>query len=191
MADPNPPAKSAKTTPPSRSSKTENATAVADDAKEITSDVSQKAASHASDMKDKAVSYAESQKESVAEEGHNVASALRKAADEMRSGSPQERTLGQIADGIADASDAIKNKDMSEIVGDLNGFARRNPTVFLGAAVLLGFVAVRFAKASSDGSARSGRSDFGATSSSTTRHRSGTQTSTVTPGHMTSQGART
>ena len=191
MADPNPPAKSAKTTPPSRSSKTEDSTSIADDAKEIASHVSQKAASDVSDMKDKAVSYAESQKDSVVEEGHNVASALRKAADEMRSGSPQERTLGQIADGIADASDAIKNKDMSEIVGDLNGFARRNPTVFLGAAALLGFVAVRFAKASNDGSAQSGRSDFGATSSSTARDRSGTQTSSVTPGHTTSQGART
>ncbi|WP_224814752.1 hypothetical protein [Hasllibacter sp. MH4015] len=191
MADPNSPAKSAETTPSSRPSKTEGTTSVADDAKEITSDVSQRAASHASEMKDKAVSYAESQKYSVAEEGHNVASALRKAADEMRSGSPQERTLGQIADGIADASDAIKNKDMSEIVGDLNGFARRNPTVFLGAAALLGFVAVRFAKASNDGSAQSGLSDFGATSSSTARDRSGTQTSSVTPGQTTSQGART
>lgn len=191
MADPNPPAKSAKTTPSSRSSQTDDATSVAEDAKEIASDVSQKAASHAADMKDKAVSYAESQKDSVAEEGHNVASALRKAADEMRSGSPQERTLGQIADGIADASDAIKNKDMSEIVGDLNGFARRNPTVFLGAAALLGFVAVRFAKASSDGGARSGRSDFGSTSSPTDRDRPDRQTSTATPGHTTSQGVRT
>lgn len=92
--------------------------------------------------------HAETAKSSVADEVSGVASALRTAAEEMRSGSPQERTFGQIAEGLADASEAMRNKDLSEMVQDVSGFARKNPLVFLGGAALIGFAATRFAKAS-------------------------------------------
>ncbi|WP_299288871.1 hypothetical protein [uncultured Tateyamaria sp.] len=95
-----------------------------------------------------AKAQAETAKSSVAEEVSGVASALRTAADEMRSGSPQERTFGQIAEGLADASDAMRHKDLSEMVHDVSAFARKNPLVFLGGAALIGFAATRFAKAS-------------------------------------------
>jgi hypothetical protein len=35
---------------------------------------------------------------------------------------------------------------MSEIVGNVQDFARKQPTAFFGAAVLIGFAAVRFLK---------------------------------------------
>lgn len=93
--------------------------------------------------------YADQTKETAADEVKSVASALRTAAEDLRSGSPQERTFSQIADGLADASEAIRGKDLGELVNDLNGFAKRNPMVFLGSAALIGFAATRFAKASS------------------------------------------
>lgn len=105
------------------------------------------------DLKSQAMDQAQFAKESVADEVSGVASALRTAADELRRGSPQERTLGQIADGLADASEAIRGKDLGELVHTASDFARRNPAVFLGAAALLGFAATRFAKASSADSA--------------------------------------
>lgn len=132
-------------------------------------DVKQKAKATAADAADKikstakgaagtvaseAAGYADQAKESAAGEVKNVAAALRTAADEMRSGSPQERTFSQIADGLADASDAVRDKDLGEMVGSLNEFAKRNPAVFLGGAALIGFAATRFAKAS--GASRSG-----------------------------------
>lgn len=89
-------------------------------------------------------------KSSMADEVSGISSALRTAADEMRSGSPQERTFSQIADGLADASDAMRDKDLGTMVRDVSQFARRNPLVFLGGAVLIGFVATRFAKASNE-----------------------------------------
>ncbi len=98
----------------------------------------------------KAAGYANQAKETTAEEVKSVASALRSAAEDLRSGSPQERTISQIAESLADASDAVRNKDLSEMVGDLNRFAKKNPLVFLGGAVLVGFAATRFAKATSD-----------------------------------------
>lgn len=98
-----------------------------------------------------ASSYADRAKDVAADEVKGVASALRTAANEMRSGSAQERTFSQIADSLADASDALHEKDLGDIVGSLNDFAKRNPLVFLGSAALIGFAATRFAKASGDG----------------------------------------
>lgn len=87
----------------------------------------------------------------VADEISSVSSALRTAAKEMRSGSPQERSFGQIAESLADASDALRDKDLGTMVGDVSRFARANPMVFLGGAALIGFAATRFARASDEG----------------------------------------
>ncbi|WP_424929755.1 hypothetical protein [Amaricoccus tamworthensis] len=103
-----------------------------------------------------AAAYAKSAKSTTADEISDVASALRTAADELRSGSPQARTFSQIADGLADASEALRDRDLGETVSDVNNFARRNPLAFLGGAALVGFAATRFAKASSGTSANSG-----------------------------------
>ncbi|QYX58286.1 hypothetical protein K1T73_07975 [Roseovarius sp. SCSIO 43702] len=91
---------------------------------------------------------AEGAKEGVADEVQDVASGLRKAADDMRDGSPQERTIGQLASGLADISDAIRDKDLGQAANELGAFAKRNPLLFLGGAALAGFVATRFATAS-------------------------------------------
>ncbi|MEO6300574.1 MAG: hypothetical protein ABIO62_13210 [Paracoccaceae bacterium] len=88
-------------------------------------------------------------KAKVASDVKDVSFALRRASEELRSGSAQERTLGQIAKGLADASDALRDKDLGEILQSVNKVARDNPGLFLGGAVLLGFAASRFAKASS------------------------------------------
>ena len=119
----------------------EKSAELADQAKTAAQNVAQDAASAASHQ-------AESAKGAAADEISSVASALRTAAEEMRSGSPQERTFGQIAEGLADASEAMRNKDLSEMVEDISAFARKNPLVFLGGAALIGFAATRFAKAS-------------------------------------------
>lgn len=91
---------------------------------------------------------AERTKGAAASEVENVANALRKAAGDMRQGSPQERTFGQIADSLADASEAIRDRDLGQIAGDVSNFAKRNPLAFLGGAALAGFAVTRFAKAS-------------------------------------------
>lgn len=87
-------------------------------------------------------------KDGVADEMSSVASALRTAADELRRGSPQERTFGQIAESLADASESLREKDLGEMAGDLSAFARRNPVAFLGGALMIGFAASRFGRAS-------------------------------------------
>ena len=111
--------------------------------------------STAKGLKDKAVKEAshraEAGKDSVADEISDIGNALRRASDELRSGSPQERTFGQMAGALADVSDRIREKDLGEIAGDLSDFARRNPLAFLGGAALLGFAGTRFVRASQRG----------------------------------------
>jgi len=87
-------------------------------------------------------------KTGVADEISNMGDALRRAADELRDGSPQERTFGQMASALADVSDNVRGKAFGEMAGDLSQFARRNPLAFLGGAALLGFAGTRVARAS-------------------------------------------
>lgn len=121
---------------------------VREKAREVADEASGAARDALHSASEAAVSQANSAKSSVAGEMSGIASALRTAAEEMRSGSPQERTFGQIAQGLADASEALQEKDLGTLVEDVSRFARGNPLVFLGSAALIGFAATRFAKAS-------------------------------------------
>ncbi|NIY73046.1 hypothetical protein HCZ30_11450 [Marivivens donghaensis] len=116
-------------------------------AREMRDDLRTKARNTADEIKQRASGFEEEQRGHMADEVSDVSNALRKAAEEMRSGSPQERTMSQIASTLADASDSIRDKDLGEMAGGLSDFARRNPMAYLGGAALLGFAATRFAKA--------------------------------------------
>ncbi len=120
----------------------------ADEAKTLKDEALAKAGSVRDAAIDAARDTAESAKAGVADEISTVGDALRRASDDLRDGSPQERTFGQMASTLADLSDTVRDKDMGEMVDDLSGFARRNPVAFLGAAALVGFAGVRMAKAS-------------------------------------------
>ncbi|WP_323766144.1 hypothetical protein [Marinovum sp.] len=91
---------------------------------------------------------ADAAKEGVADEISSVSRALRKASEELRDGSPQERTFGAAASSMADFADTVRDKDLGQMVDEMGDFARRNPMAFLGGAALLGFAGVRMAKAS-------------------------------------------
>lgn len=102
--------------------------------------------------------HADGAKTDAANEVKDVATALRRASEDLRDGSAQERTLGQIARSLADASDAIRDKDLGEISQDIRKVARDNPVLFLSGAALLGFAASRYAKASGNHANDSDRS---------------------------------
>ena len=116
----------------------------------IASDLRSAAADKYGEVVKEARSMADHTKSDVADEVKDVASALRRASEELRKGSAQERTLGQIASTIAGASESIRDKDLGEILAMLSRAGRKNPVLFLGGAALLGFAASRYAKASAD-----------------------------------------
>jgi len=122
---------------------------------DIASTLKSRAGEVAGTVSTEAANYADRAKGTIADEVKSVASALRTAADEMSRGSASERTFSQIANSLADASDAMRDKDLGQIVSTVSDYAKRNPLIFLGGAALVGFAAVRFAKASSDKSSGS------------------------------------
>lgn len=162
----------------SRKTDTETAKTAAQSLRE---DAENKARELGEAVADKARSQVESAKDGVAEEISSVSRALRHASDELRDGSPQERTFGYMAGTLADLADTVRGKDLGEVVGDLSDFARRNPVAFLGGAALLGFAGVRMAKASQRTRAaddRHGASDAGAGGFNAASHTTGSSATT-------------
>jgi hypothetical protein len=104
--------------------------------------------------RDAAYSRGEAYRDHAADETARVASALRRASKDLSEGSPQERFVGQIADGVADAADRMRGMTLSDAVQETDAFARRHPAAFLGGAALLGFAAARFLKASTHDDSR-------------------------------------
>lgn len=126
----------------------EQAARTARETKSMGEDIKGRAASAAGSAKAEAARRADSAKGSVAVEVERIASALRAGRDELRGDSTAERTFAWAADGLDRAAGMIRDRDSSQLMNDLGEFARRNPSVFLGGAALIGFAASRFAKAS-------------------------------------------
>ena len=80
-----------------------------------------------------------------------VQTALRETAHQLRK---QGQNSAQYVDGATDRlerfSDYLRDTDVDEIVGEVQGIARRRPALFLGGAAALGFLASRFLKSSSE-----------------------------------------
>lgn len=92
---------------------------------------------------------AEGQKNAGADFVSGIAGAVRRAAGEFDDQIPQASTyIRRAADGIDGASDALRERNLSELFENVQQFARRQPTAFLGITVLAGFAAVRFLKSS-------------------------------------------
>lgn len=121
-------------------------------AKEEGKDLRDAAVAEAKSVKDKAVgtarAKAEGAKDGVAAQVDSIGNALRGASDELRHGSAQEQVLSMMADGVADFADGIRGKSVTDMIDGAANFGRRHPGAFLGGAALLGFAAVRMAKAS-------------------------------------------
>lgn len=95
--------------------------------------------SGASELASQTQETAEQTAQTVGKAVDRVGDSLRDAAATMQDGSLHERTFGQLAQGLADVSDAIRDQDIAELGSSVRDFARRNPVVFAGAALLLGY----------------------------------------------------
>lgn len=121
---------------------------------------------------DKAKSFAADQKDLAAGQINGVAAAITKVADEL-DGSDQQtvaRYARDLAAGLSSMGKTIENKDVDDLMGLAQDFGRKQPVAFLGAAALAGFVASRFALASThrreNKPAAAGQADAAETSNS-------------------------
>lgn len=97
--------------------------------------------------KEAAASTVEQGAERMKTSADSAASALRRAADDVEG---DNRWIGaalrKSADGIERAAMSLDGGDLTRTLDDLNGFARRNPALFLGASFALGFALARVGK---------------------------------------------
>jgi gas vesicle protein len=107
----------------------------------------------ASQASDKLKQTVEIQKNAGAEYVGSLADTIRRAAREFDSDLPIAGVyIRKAAAQIESASDSIKTGNFKDFVRGTQSFARRQPTAFLGMAVLAGFGVVRFLKSSANSS---------------------------------------
>lgn len=118
---------------------------IAEKAREMTSKVTDRAAEQVNTMFD-------AQKSRALDGIGGISTALRRTAESLRS-EQQATTASYVemaADQIENLTTRFADRDLDDVLYEVQTYARRNPAVFFGAALGLGFVAARFLKASSD-----------------------------------------
>jgi gas vesicle protein len=117
------------------------------------SDAMDAAKDMASQATDKLKQTVDDQKNAGADYVGNLADTMRRAAREFDHDLPIAGAyIRKAASQIEGVSDQIKTGNFSDLVQGAQAFARRQPTAFLGLAVLAGFGAVRFLKSSANDS---------------------------------------
>jgi hypothetical protein len=77
----------------------------------------------------------------------SVAQATGRAAQAFDNDLPQAALyIRQASEHIQGVADTVRERDVRELVGEVQNFARKQPTLFFGGAVVLGFAALRFLK---------------------------------------------
>ena len=105
----------------------------------------------ASQATDKLKDAVNDRKASGAEYVGSLADTMRRAAREFDTDLPIAGTyIRKAASQFEGVSDQIRKGNLNDLVRNAQSFARRQPTAFLGLAVLAGFGAVRFLKSSSE-----------------------------------------
>jgi hypothetical protein len=127
-------------------------------AADLTDGVTRTAKENASQLGDAAVNLANSATDKVGEAVTqrkslgadyigSIAQATSRAANEFDSDLPQAaHYIRQASEQMQGVADTVREKDVRELVGEVQDFARRQPTLFFGGAVVLGFAALRFLK---------------------------------------------
>ena len=109
----------------------------------------------ATDATGKVTTAMNEQKAAGADYLGTIAQAVHRAAGQFEGDVPQAaQYIRQAAGQIETFADAVRQRDMGELLGEVREFARRQPTLFFGGAVILGFAALRFFKSASSNSSQ-------------------------------------
>ena len=103
------------------------------------------------DAKQGARSMLDEQKHTAASSIGDIAATLRSSASDLggRNQPMIARMAECAADGLEQVSGALQRRDLDGLIRETESYARRQPVVFFGAAVVAGFLAIRFLKSTS------------------------------------------
>jgi len=138
------------------SSGTGSATDVVDQVKETASNLVDQA-------KEQAAPRIDSQKDRVVDRLNGTAHALRRTSQTLRE--QEDEGVARYAEQVAERAERlatyVRERDLGEIVEEVEDFARRQPVLFLGGSFALGLLATRFLRSTrrreSSSSTESGR----------------------------------
>ena len=107
-------------------------------------------------MREAAQSLLQEQKERMAEAVHGVADALRHTAHtlEHEENVAVARYADQAAAQIDRFSESLRNRDLRDLLSNVESFARRQPSLFIAGAVAAGFVIGRILARPAENGAR-------------------------------------
>ncbi len=123
----------------------------AQQAGQLVNQVQQQAGSVAQQVQGQARSQLAAQKDNVANSLSGLAQAARQIGDQMRQSgqAPLAHYADTTADQIQQTADYLRNRTLDQLIGDIENFARRQPAVFIAGGLVLGMLAARFIKSSS------------------------------------------
>jgi hypothetical protein len=102
----------------------------------------------ASQAREQVNSGLDAQKGKAVEMMGSVATAMRETSEKLKGVGPLGEAAGRAAQGIEKAADFFEGKKIGDVVRDVESFARREPALFIGAALAIGVVGGRFLKSS-------------------------------------------
>jgi len=134
-------------------------------AQDVVEQTQQKAGEVIDQAKQQATSQLSSQKDRAADSLGTVADALRQTGKHLHENDQHglEHYANKAAERVEQVSGQLREKDVQEIVRDVERYARRQPALFLGGAFVLGLLGARFLKSTAqredDGESSDYRSD--------------------------------
>jgi len=101
-------------------------------------------------VKERATEQLDNQKSRATDGLSAITGAVRQTTQQLRN--DHHEGLAQYVDRAADQlerfSNAIREKDAEELLGDARKFARKQPAIFIGGSFVVGLLAARFFKSS-------------------------------------------
>jgi hypothetical protein len=141
-----------------------NAEDAADRVREVAGDATQRvkdaAGSAVTDIKHAALDQVEMARGKAGDMGHSTATKFREIAGQVEQDLPWlSGAFTKSAEGLDSVTDSLTRGDLSQTLNGLTDFAKRQPALFLGASVALGFALARIGKTALEDAAPSPRVD--------------------------------
>lgn len=121
-------------------------------ASQIKEDTKQKAQGFIEEQQQKAQGMLEEQKQKGSEHLGKLADALHQTSSNLQQNNEEQvaRYAEMAADGLQRLSSSLREQDVNSLLRQTENLARRQPAVFVGGAVALGFMLSRFLKSSQE-----------------------------------------
>ena len=129
--------------------------AVAADTADVAKDATDRASRLVSDAGIKASAVAEGQKDGLAQRMDDMATAIHRSGEQLEGQSDfMAKLVERGADELSDLAATLRSNDLQGLAGKVQDLAKRQPAMFVGAAIAAGFAAMRLGRIAASGATR-------------------------------------